>query len=141
MKNKHETAVCAAALAAIALFAFWHAIARGESREFTLTAAFSDGSRISYAVETTERFLGPALRERGLIEGEAGEEGFEIVSVAGQSADASKGEGWRLYKGEDELEGDIDRVRLRGGDAYILSFTSPMIEEGLALANSCTDCA
>lgn len=65
---------------------------------FTLEVVFSDGSVLTKSVETTQKKVGAALLEQGLIAGEEGQYGLYIKTVCGETLDYdTHGLYWAFY--------------------------------------------
>ena len=89
----------------------------GVLKHITVTVVHSDGSSKIFEYETEEEFLGPLLLAEGLIQGEDGPYGLEIIEVDGETAIyESTGAYWALYEG--------DEYALQGVD------TTPVVDEG-----------
>ena len=86
-------------------------------KRITVTVVHADGSSKVFEYETEEEFLGPLLVAEGLIQGEDGPYGLNIIQVDGETAIyESDGAYWALYEG--------DEYALQGVD------TTPVVDEG-----------
>lgn len=89
----------------------------GELKHITVTVVHSDETSKVFEYDTAEEFLGPLLVAEGLIQGNDGPYGLEIIEVDGETAVyESNGAYWALYEG--------DEYALQGVD------TTPIVEEG-----------
>ena len=91
---------------------------------FTVTVVHSDGTSKVFEYETQEEYLGPVLAKAGLIQGNAGPYGLEIIEVDGETAIYESNKAyWALYEnGEYALQG-IDTTPVVDGGAYQLEYT------------------
>ena len=89
---------------------------------FTLTVTAGEKS-VVFTISTNTVYLGQALLDLGLIEGESGQFGIYIDSANGIIADYSKnGAWWGVYvEGEASLVG-IDSIVITSGASYTLCY-------------------
>jgi len=86
-------------------------------KHIMVTVVHSDETSKVFEYDTAEEFLGPLLVAEGLIQGNDGPYGLEIIEADGETAVyESNGAYWALYEG--------DEYALQGVD------TTPIVEEG-----------
>lgn len=126
MKEKKKVIVAVVALiAAVCVFAgVYYAFGRPEtsagSKTVTIEVAAPDYSN-THKIKTDAEFLGDALKEEGIIEGEESQYGLFITSVDSIKADDSKQQWWCITKvGEDVMTG-VDVTPIADGDTFELT--------------------
>lgn len=126
MKEKKKVIVAVVALiAAIAVFAgVYFAFGRPEtsagSKTVTIEVAAPDYSN-THKIKTDAEFLGDALKEEGIIEGEKGQYGLFITSVDSIKADTSKQQWWCITKGGADVMTGVDVTPIADGDTFELT--------------------
>ncbi len=91
----------------------------GDERSFTFVVVHADGSEKSYEITTTRAYLGDALIDEGLIEGENGPYGIYVKTVDGETLDYDKdGKYWSLYIGDDYAPTGADKTKITNGAVY-----------------------
>lgn len=93
-------------------------------KSFTVTVVHSDGTSKVFEYQTEEEYLGAVLVAEGLIQGNEGPYGLEIIEVDGEAAvyETSKAY-WALYEnGEYAMQG-VDTTPVIDGGAYKLEYT------------------
>lgn len=96
----------------------------GQLKRITVTVVHSDGSSKVFEYETGEEFLGPLLVAEGLIRGEDGPYGLQIIEVDGESAVyETDGAYWALYEGEEYALQGIDSTPVADAGTYKLEYT------------------
>ena len=84
----------------------------------------SDGSEKTFGYDTAEEFLGPVLVAEGLIQGNNGPYGLEIITVDGEEAVYDRDKAyWALYEGEEYALQGIDTTPVKDGGLYKLVYT------------------
>ena len=92
--------------------------------KFTVTVVHADGASKDFTYETAEEFVGPVLEEAGLIKGNAGPYGLEIIEVDGEKAVYNEDKAyWALYEGEEYALQGIDTTPVKDGGVYKLVYT------------------
>ena len=93
-------------------------------KTFTVTVVHSDGTSRFFEYQTQEEYLGAVLAAEGLIQGNDGPYGLEIIEVDGETAVYESNMAyWALYEnGEYALQG-IDTTPVIDGGAYKLEYT------------------
>ena len=93
-------------------------------KSVTVTVTYDDGSTKDFTYETEENYLGPLLRNEGLVAGHVDGDSFFIDAVDGLTADYSANESWWkvLADGEQAFVG-VDEIALKDGGVYALQYT------------------
>lgn len=126
MKEKKKVIIAIVALiAAIAVFAgVYFAFGRPEtsagSKTVTIEVAAPDYSN-THKIKTDAEFLGDALKEEGIIEGEESQYGLFITSVDSIKADDSKQQWWCITKGGADVMTGVDITPIADGDTFELT--------------------
>lgn len=126
MKEKKKVIIAIVALiAAIAVFAgVYFAFGRPEtsagSKTVTIEVAAPDYSN-THKIKTDAEFLGDALKEEGIIEGEESQYGLFITSVDSIKADDSKQQWWCITKGGADVMTGADITPIADGDTFELT--------------------
>lgn len=126
MKEKKKVIVAVAALiAAVCVFAgVYYAFGRPEtsagSKTVTIEVAAPDYSN-THKIKTDAEFLGDALKEEGIIEGEESQYGLFITSVDSIKADDSKQQWWCITKGGAGVMTGVDVTPIADGDTFELT--------------------
>ena len=86
---------------------------------FTFEVVDSEGKTESKEIETSEKILGKALQNLGLIKGEEGPYGLYIKEVNGIVADYdTDGTYWALYVNDEYAMTGADRIEITDGAVY-----------------------
>ena len=93
------------------------------SKEICVTVVHGNGSTKDLKFRTDAEFLGTALDEQKLIEGDEGEYGIFITAVDGETADASKEQWWNITKGGEMLMTGVSMTPIADGDCFELTLT------------------
>ena len=126
MKEKKKVIIAVVALvAAIAVFAgVYFAFGRPETSEgsktLTIEVIAPDYSK-THEIKTDAEFLGEALKEEGIIEGEESQYGLFITSVDSIKADDSKQQWWCITKGGADVMTGADATPIADGDTFELT--------------------
>lgn len=126
MKEKKKVIIAVVALiAAIAVFAgVYFAFGRPEtsagSKTVTIEVSAPDYSN-THKIKTDAEFLGDALKEEGIIEGEESQYGLFITSVDSIKADDSKQQWWCITKGGADVMTGVDVTPIADGDTFELT--------------------
>ena len=126
MKEKKKVIIAVVALiAAVAVFAgVYFAFGRPEtsagSKTVTIEVVAPDYSN-THKIKTDAEFLGDALKEEGIIEGEESQYGLFITSVDSIKADDSKQQWWCITKGGADVMTGVDVTPIADGDAFELT--------------------
>lgn len=126
MKEKKKVIIAVVALiAAIAVFAgVYFAFGRPEtsagSKTVTIEVVAPNYSN-THKIKTDAEFLGDALKEEGIIEGEESQYGLFITSVDSIKADDSKQQWWCITKGGADVMTGVDVTPIADGDTFELT--------------------
>lgn len=126
MKEKKKVIIAVVALiAAVSVFAgIYFAFGRPEtsagSKTVTIEVVAPDYSN-THKIKTDAEFLGDALKEEGIIEGEEGQYGLFITSVDSIKADDSKQQWWCITKGGADVMTGVDVTPIADGDTFELT--------------------
>lgn len=126
MKEKKKVIIAIVALiAAVAVFAgIYFAFGRPEtnagSKTLTIEVIAPDYSK-THEIKTDAEFLGEALKEEGIIEGEESQYGLFITSVDSIKADDSKQQWWCITKGGADVMTGADSTPIADGDTFELT--------------------
>ena len=86
----------------------------------TIEVAAPDYSN-THKIKTDAEFLGDALKEEGIIEGEESQYGLFITSVDSIKADDSKQQWWCITKGGADVMTGVDVTPIADGDTFELT--------------------
>ena len=90
-------------------------------KTFTLEVILADGSSTEHKVSTDAEFLGEALLNEGLIQGDSGDYGLFITTVDGVTANSDNQEWWCLTVNNKEWMYGIDQTPATDGEHYELT--------------------
>lgn len=88
-------------------------------KTFTFTVVTLDGNETSKDITTDKQYVGEALLEQGIIEGENGDYGLYVKKVNGILADYDIDQTyWAFYiNGEYAMTG-VDKTEIKDGETY-----------------------
>lgn len=92
-------------------------------KDFEFEVTHSDGSVVLYDLESDADYLGEALTEEGLIDGEISSYGLFVTTVDNETVDSLKEEWWCFKKGFDNLNTGVDQTILEDDVTYKAVFT------------------
>ena len=93
-------------------------------KDFTLVVVHKDGMEKRIPLRSNEEFLGAALLNEGLLEGEDGPYGLYIQKVDGEKAVYEEdGAYWAFYVGDEYAALGIDQTPIEHGQVYKLIYT------------------
>jgi len=126
--NKKKLIIAIIALVAIAAIAVgaW-ALTQPDTfagkKDFTVTVTHADGSVKEFSYQSSERYVGPVLQEKGLIEGYEGPYGLYIEAVDGEKAIYEEtGAYWGFYVEGEYAQKGIDKTPIQDGAHYQLTY-------------------
>lgn len=127
-KNRKMILGVAALIVAAALLLGVYFITRPETvrgaKTFTVTVVHRDETAKTFTYHTDQEYLGKALLDKGLIQGEDGPYGLYVTTVDGETADYDTDGGyWALYQGEEYAMQGIDQTPIADGDTFSLVYT------------------
>ena len=98
-------------------------IGEGE-KQFMLTVTFKDGKMKAYNVSTDEDTVGAALSALGLIEGEQGDYGLNVITIDGERADYNEdGAYWAFYVNGAYAQTGVDGTEITEDSSYHFTYT------------------
>ena len=101
-------------------FGMRNAAAPGEKR-IGITVVHADESSKVFEVNTEAEYLGEALLEEGIAEGEVQQYGLYILTVDGETADEAAQQWWCVTKGGGEVLTGADSTPIADGDQFELT--------------------
>ncbi len=119
-------AFCFGALIAIGIV-LWQANApkgTAGAKHYTFTVVDAEGGETVHKLSTDEEFLGAALQNEGLIEGEESEYGLFVKTVGGITANDANQEWWALYVGDEMAANGVDATPVEDGGEYSFRLTA-----------------
>jgi hypothetical protein len=105
----------------VAAYMAWGPQGKEGAKTVTVQVVQADGSTEEWTLQTDAEFLGEALREEGLIEGEEGPYGMYITAVNGVTANEGNQEWWCITKGGEEVYTGVDETPVADGDTFELT--------------------
>ena len=89
--------------------------------EFTFIVVDKDGKETPFTIATDKTYVGEALIDEGLIEGEEGPYGLYVKTVNGIRADYDKDKVyWAFYINGEYAVSGVDVTEITAGDTYAL---------------------
>lgn len=128
MNNKKKLVWALVALVAVAaIFAGVYfatkPAAQAGAKHITVEINGKDSSR-SVQIDTDAQYLGEALLEQDLIEGQDSEYGMYVTAVDGYTADDGAQEWWCFTKGGEDVFTGVDLTPIADGDAFEITLTT-----------------
>ena len=97
----------------------------GGSRSFYLDIEFENGSKSYYEVSTDKEYVGEALKELKIIDGENGPYGLYVLTVDGETHKYEESKMfWELSVDGTPSPYGIDKVKIQDGEHYSFSVES-----------------
>lgn len=125
--KKNAKILGALAVAVIVLLGVWLCLkpsgVKG-SKELDVQVVYADASSKEFHISTDAAYLGEALREAELIEGEDGPYGMFITAVDGVAIDDSLQQWWCVTKGGESVTTGVDTTPIEDGDHFELTLTT-----------------
>ena len=91
---------------------------------FTVIVVHKDGTEKKFTYKTNDPYVGKILQESGLIKGNDGPYGLEIIEVDGEKAVYTEDKAyWAVYEGEEYALQGIDTTPVVNGGVYKLVYT------------------
>ncbi len=127
MSKKTLISVGVLAVAVVAVLLVWMQFGMPQTQQgeknIMVDVVLTDGTTQTFNYETSVEFLGEALSNEGLIEGEMGEYGLFVTGVNGTVVDNSKQQWWCLTKGGEEVMTSFDTTPIADGDVFEITLT------------------
>ncbi len=112
-------------VAAVAVFAIVYKNAQQPARQgeknVTVAIVDADGNKEEKQLKTDAEYLGEALQDAKLVEGELSEYGLFIKSVNGIAADDALQQWWCITKGGADVLTGADTTPIADGDTFELT--------------------
>lgn len=119
--------VMALVLAAVILMGVWMAFRpRGTegAKEIQVLVVFEEDNEKRFDIQTEAAYLGEALKEQALIEGEDGPYGMFITTVDGIEADAGQQQWWCITKAGERVDTGVDETPITDGEQFEITLTT-----------------
>ncbi|MEG1476494.1 MAG: DUF4430 domain-containing protein [Oscillospiraceae bacterium] len=127
-KNKKILIALASLLGAIVILAGAYFIfapkGQAGAKEIAVQVMFADKSTKDFDIKTNAEFLGDALLDEKIVEGDMGQYGLFITKVDGVAADASKNEWWCITKAGEQVNTGADTTPIADGDTFELTLST-----------------
>ena len=107
-------------VAAILFTVYWAFAPQGKEGAKTITVEVFNGEEFvgNHTLTTDKAYLGDALKEAGLVEGEESATGLFVKTVDGITADDSQQQWWCFTKGGKDLNTGVDATPVEDGDCF-----------------------
>lgn len=127
-KNKKILIALASLLGAIVILAgaYFIFVPKGQAgaKEIAVQVMFADKSTKDFDIKTNAEFLGDALLDEKIVEGDMGQYGLFITKVDGVAADAAKNEWWCITKAGEQVNTGADTTPIADGDTFELTLST-----------------
>ncbi|MEG0878027.1 MAG: DUF4430 domain-containing protein [Oscillospiraceae bacterium] len=127
-KNKKILIALASLLGAIVILAGAYFIfapkGQAGAKEIAVQVMFADKSTKDFDIKTNAEFLGDALLDEKIVEGDMGQYGLFITKVDGVAADAAKNEWWCVTKAGEQVNTGADTTPIADGDTFELTLST-----------------
>ena len=129
MSAKNKKIIIAAAVFAVILIAAVgvYFLTRPETdagvKTVTIEVVNENAGNETFTLRTYAEYLGEALLEEGLAEGESGDYGLFIKTVNGYTVDDAAQEWWCVTKGGETVNTGADQTPIYDGDTFELTMT------------------
>ncbi len=112
-----------AVAAVIGLATFFQPQTTAGEKTISVQVVMAEEDVRDFTVQTQREFLGDALLDETLIEGEGGEYGLFVTAVDGVTADEANQEWWCLTKGGETVNTGFDQTPIADGDQFEITLT------------------
>ncbi|MEG2660088.1 MAG: DUF4430 domain-containing protein [Oscillospiraceae bacterium] len=127
-KNKKILIALASLLGAIVILAGAYFIfapkGQAGAKEIAVQVMFADKSTKDFDIKTNAEFLGDALLDEKIVEGDMGQYGLFITKVDGVAANAAKNEWWCITKAGEQVNTGADTTPIADGDTFELTLST-----------------
>lgn len=128
MKNKKVLLGVGAVVLIVAIMLVVYMFTRPETTEgaktLTVDIVHSDGTTNTVTIDTDAEYVGEALMEEGIVEGEQAEYGLYMTKVDGEQAIyETDGAYWAFYVNGEYANTGIDMTPIEEGVSYSLEYT------------------
>ena len=97
-------------------------ISAGE-KDLSIQVIHGDLSTRIFEITTSAEFLGDALTEHGIVQGEMGPYGLYILTADGETADEANQEWWCITRSGESLTTGASETPISNGETYELTLT------------------
>ena len=92
-------------------------------KDLSIQVIHGDLSTRIFEITTTAEFLGDALTEHGIVQGEMGPYGLYILTADGETADEANQEWWCITRSGESLTTGASETPISNGETYELTLT------------------
>ena len=92
-------------------------------KDLSIQVIHGDLSTRIFEITTTAEFLGDALTEHGIVQGEMGPYGLYILTADGETADEANQEWWCITRSGESLTTGASEAPIANGETYELTLT------------------
>lgn len=117
------TALLAVALVFFGVYYFTKKAPIAGAKTISVDVIHGDGSRKTFEYHTDREYLGEALKDEELVDGEESAYGLFIMTVDGETIDEANQEWWCITKDGAQLNTGADQTPIADGEGYELTFT------------------
>lgn len=126
VKHKKLTLITAAALAVLIiaglfLWRYFQTPPDAGEKTVTVEVIHADGAVKDFTVKTDEAYLGGALEQEGIAQGQQSQYGLFITTVDGEAADDSLEQWWCVTKSGGRVYTGADTTPIADGDHFELT--------------------
>ena len=92
-------------------------------KDLSIQVIHGDLSTRIFEITTSAEFLGDALTEHGIVQGEMGPYGLYILTADGETADDANQEWWCITRSGESLTTGASETPISNGETYELTLT------------------
>ena len=92
-------------------------------KDLSIQVIHGDLSTRIFEITTSAEFLGDALTEHGIVQGEMGPYGLYILTADGETADEANQEWWCITRSGESLTTGASETPISNGETYELTLT------------------
>ena len=92
-------------------------------KDLSIQVIHGDLSTRIFEITTSAEFLGDALTEHGIVQGEMGPYGLYILTADGETADEANQEWWCITRSGESLSTGASETPISNGETYELTLT------------------
>lgn len=118
-KNRMMIAALAVAIAVLlGVWMYFRPSTTAGSKNLDIQVVYEEDNSKDFRISTDSEYLGEALQEAELVEGEDGPFGLYITAVDGVAADDSLQQWWCITKGGERVNTGVDVTPIADGDHF-----------------------